>query len=106
MGSKSSRMASRRPPDTFDAESFVQAQAFGSWRNPEDGAILDEDDVKELRKTMLNYMRAHSTTVEAKITLANGNEAAQSLGEFRPFIQTRDPVPLLMLSPKMVTINR
>jgi len=90
-GSKLSRMASRRPPDTFDAESFVQAQAFSSWRNTEDGAILDGDDVKELRKTMLNYMRARSPAVEAKIALANGNEAAQSPGEFRPFIQTRDP---------------
>jgi len=90
-GSKLSRMASRRPHDTFDAESFVQAQAFGSWRNTEDGAILDEDDVKELRKTVLNYMRAQSPAVEGKIALANGNETAQSLGEFRPFIQTRDP---------------
>lgn len=88
--SKSRRAPSRRVSETFDAESFIQAQAFDSWRNADDG-VISEGKLKELRKTTLNYMRAHLSAVEAKVAHADGNEPAQSLGEFRAFVQTRDP---------------
>ena len=88
--SKARRMAPRRPSESFDAESFVKAQTFDTWRNADDSPI-SEGELQGLRKTMLNYIHTHSPAVEAKIAHADGRKSAQSLEQFRAFIQTRDP---------------
>jgi hypothetical protein len=100
--SKSRRMTPRRPSETFDAESFVQAQAFAIWRKIDDSPI-SEEELKGVRKTMLNYIHAQSPAVEAKISGADGGGSAQSLSQFRAFIQTRDPCAAIDINSDDVT---